>query len=1438
MGNWKRFLSLAITAGITISAVFVPQNAYGAAKETKVTDDQLSDTKAEEPDAWGALPNEEQLHYMKTGLSAFCHFGPNTYNNVEWGESYGTREPADIFKLKAPQKFDAERIVKTVKEAGFNRMILTAKHHDGFGLWDSALTDYDIGRTPYGGDILEELSDACTKYNLDMGCYLSPWDIHEDHYGCFGDNNNGPNSTGYTDYDKLYQDEIKEICTAVKKDANGNELKDENGNPVYKYGNNHPNRRSDRFVEWWMDGAQGGGSNTQTFTWPGIFEAIRGTNPNCQIFGTHKAGKPEVNGETVKLGSTGGIHWIGNEAGWAADETWAKLIAGENYEDTSLFPRENGGIIGKPDGDCWSVPEVDVRMLSGWFWTENNPDSSVKSAKQLGNIYFNSVGHGAVLLLNLSPNKTGSVGELQLNRFKQFGENIKNTFRDDLTKEDGVTISATSVWKNSKAFSPNNVLDEIPEGETYDTTYWAPAEGETTGSLEIDLGGHKVFDVVSIEEYIQKGQTISSFSVEYKDVNGDWQAFGSGKTISSKRLCRRTPVEGTAVRINILSAHSTPMINDVGVFKAVEDFEMEAEGKEKLPENLKTITMKDAVKTGEWTSENNGAYQYTDQQNNSAQFTFTGVKAWVLGRKALNHGRVDIYLDNELQETVDTNASSAQLRQILYQTNELPYGEHTIRLVCKDTGKIVGLDRVEYTDGSGIFSMHPAETNLLYGETADVEIVRTLGSRGRVEITYTTESAGAEQGVNYKHLAGSVLFEEGETSKTITLTGLVSIDRNVDGKDFYFVIRSDSGDAAIGPVSSTHAICYTVDPERILNECRAVNPDDYKDAGKEAFQKALRELELFMESGIATENAKKAAASAAYRAKQALVRWDGNYSQNEPYKLPSGYQETKTVEAERFILDASEAKNPNHYVRISENGSIQEVNWFEDGNKIKLPFYAEKAGTYKVTAHYRSGRSANSPNALNWSGTNVESGSLDVHGEGQADTYRTAEFTMRITAAGAGELVFTADSKGSPVLDKFDVLYQDAAAPSGSAVTGVALNYEELTIGIDEECALLTAEVFPADAGNKQVTFTSADTEIAAVDEYGIVKGIKDGTTTVTVATEDGNKTAECIVHVVIEQEALQYTEGKEELSVIVSDNTYTEAVQDESKPYSAAMKQNFEEAYRAASTAVGRDDTKLKELIACTEALKKARNGLDLEEAVAEAAAFANAGGYTESSMRAFMQKYNTAVSAVSEAGYAQETAQSLKAILAELKEMQKKLEKLVTIQTLQTPAGVKAVSKATGEVVVTFQKVTNATSYDIYRQSVKIASVTGTSYTDAKAPGGKTSIYTVIAVSSDPNYKNSAASSGASVRMLNTVKKLKIKAVKGGAKITFQKVKGAKKYLVYRASKEDGPYKKVKTLKAKQTSFTDKKAKKGKNFYRVVVQSGKSYSPAAAKKVTVKKK
>ena len=166
-----------------------------------------------------------------------------------------------------------------------------------------------------------------------------------------------------------------------------------------------------------------------------------------------------------------------------------------------------------------------------------------------------------------------------------------------------------------------------------------------------------------------------------------------------------------------------------------------------------------------------------------------------------------------------------------------------------------------------------------------------------------------------------------------------------------------------------------------------------------------------------------------------------------------------------------------------------------------------------------------------------------------------------------------------------------------------------------------------------------------------------------------------------------------------------------------------------------------------------------------------------------------------------------------------------------LSAPSSVKATSKAAG-VTVSFAKVDNAASYDIYRKSgssaaKKIANVTKASYVDTKAPGGKKSTYTVVAISGSASYTNSAASAGASVTLPKAVTNLKAKAVKGGVKISFKAVKGAKEYTIYRATKKNGTYKKLKAIK--KTSYTDKKAKKGKNYYKVVVKKGKTYSPAS---------
>jgi len=914
-----------------------------------VTVDIKNTTQPEDADApktWGATPNDEQLWYMKQGTAAFCHFGPNTFNNVEWGKNYGTKTPKEIFKLT--KKFNAEDLVKAVKEAGFSRLILTAKHHDGFCLWSSQYTDYDIASTDYQGDILEEISDACTKYNLDMGCYLSPWDIHEDKYGCFGDNNNkkNNNNTGtFTDYNELYVAWINEICQAKKADGS------------YKYGNNNPNRRSDRFVEWWMDGAQGSASNRQTYDWKAILGAIKNNNPHCQVFGTGKAVNGKNGKEDKKLAGTGGIHWIGNESGWASNETWAKINIGEDYE---TLPKSDGAYIGVSNGVQWSVPEVDTKMLAGWFWRDSAGDDTTKSESELADIYFRTVGRGATLLMNLSPNKNGEVGATQLNRFKELGKNISDTFKTDLTKASGVTATADSTWKNSDKYGAAKVLDTIPEGEVYDNTYWAPAEGKTTGSLEINLGGLKKFDVVSIEEYIQKGQTIAAFTVEYKDLAGQWHDFASGKTISAKRLCRGETVEGTAIRINITEAKDTPKICNVGVYKASKGFSLSSDGSsEAVPSNLKKVSINDATREGTWNFEkdedgNANGSAWGDTAGLAATFTFTGTKAWVVGTADPNHGMMDVYIDGKKVDSVNTQKSPRKMGAVLYTTPDLEYGTHTIKL-ARST-KALGISKIYYADGSGIFTMKQSEYELMYGGTTEVEITRTGGTKGQAKVNYVTQSAGAEQGVNYTDLAGSVTFEDGETSKKITLTGLENekADRMVDGKDFYFTLTSDN--ASIGTANYAHITLYNANVEKTAERIAAMDLTGYTAESVKVLNDAMSEMKAL--GTTATKDQVKAAVKKVLDAKNALRAADEN---NPAYEAVTGVsldkttakltEKGQTVElkatvapATASIKDVSFATSDANVATVDANGKVTAVGngtatitvTTDDGNKTAI----------------------------------------------------------------------------------------------------------------------------------------------------------------------------------------------------------------------------------------------------------------------------------------------------------------------------------------------------------------------------------------------------------------------------------------------------------------------------------------------------------------------
>ena len=319
----------------------------------------------------GPLPSQAQLDYLEDELAAFIHFGPNTFYDQEWGT--GQEEPERF----NPTKLDAREWVRVLKETGFKKLILVVKHHDGFVLYPTAHTDYSVKASPWRdgkGDLLLEVSQAATEFDMDLGVYLSPWDAHSSLYHVDRE----------ADYNAYYLAQLKEILS----------------NPAY--GN------AGKFTEVWMDGARGEGAQKVNYEFETWFETIRDLQGDCLIFST------EVTS----------IRWIGNERGYAGDPLWQKVKSDQLGTEAALDYLQHGD----PSGTLFSIGEADVSLRSGWFYHENQDP---KSLEELVEIYFHSVGRGTPLLLNIPPNKDGLFDEKDIQRLYEFA-----AYRNEIYKED------------------------------------------------------------------------------------------------------------------------------------------------------------------------------------------------------------------------------------------------------------------------------------------------------------------------------------------------------------------------------------------------------------------------------------------------------------------------------------------------------------------------------------------------------------------------------------------------------------------------------------------------------------------------------------------------------------------------------------------------------------------------------------------------------------------------------------------------------------------------------------------------------------------------------------------------------------------------------------------------------------------------------------------
>ena len=334
----------------------------------------------------GPLPSKAQLDYHKEELAAFIHYGMNTYTNSEWG--HGNEDPKNF----NPTNLDTDQWIRTLKETGFKRTIMVVKHHDGFVIYPSKYTNHTVAASPWKdgkGDLLEEISKSATKYDMNMGVYLSPWDVNSPKYKV----------ATQKEYNEYYLNQLKEIL----------------GNP--KYGN------KGKFIEIWMDGARGSGAQKVTYTFDEWFKYIKEAEGDIAIFSAEPTS----------------VRWIGNERGIAGDPVWHKVKKANITENVKNEYLNHGD----PDGDMYSVGEADVSIRSGWFYHDNQQP---KSLKELLDIYFKSVGRGTPLLLNIPPNKEGKFADADVERLKEFKATLDQMYATDFAK--GATVTASSTRQN------------------------------------------------------------------------------------------------------------------------------------------------------------------------------------------------------------------------------------------------------------------------------------------------------------------------------------------------------------------------------------------------------------------------------------------------------------------------------------------------------------------------------------------------------------------------------------------------------------------------------------------------------------------------------------------------------------------------------------------------------------------------------------------------------------------------------------------------------------------------------------------------------------------------------------------------------------------------------------------------------------------------------
>jgi alpha-L-fucosidase len=553
---WSKF-SIGIFLGLVMC--FLP-----ACSDGQISNGNLKDSE----DYLNAGEQDIQAwRQMKFGL--FIHWGPVSLKGTEIGWSRGGERrgrtgtgsiPAEIYdnlyKQFDPVKFDAEQWVQMAKDAGMKYLVFTSKHHDGFSMFDSKLTDYKISNSPFKRDVVGELADACHKGGLKLGYYYSPPDWYHQDY----------RTENHARYIKFLHGQLREICS--------------------NYG---------KIDIIWFDGL---GGSAKDWDSENLFKMIRQLQPRVII--NNRAGLPADHDTPEQR-----IGKFQNDRPWETCMTICRQWAWKPNDQMKSFEQciqtlvktvgGDGNLLFNvgpmPDGQIEPRQVERLKEMGAWlkkygqsiYGTRGGPFKPGPwgaSTHKGSTIYVHVLNwSGEQLILPPIPMKivansvlTGGTANvkqtdeaIEISVPKAYRQEIDTIVKLQLDGPAGELapiglpsaslahekkVRASNIYQKNSHYGPDKVVDDDP------ATRWATDTGTKQAWLEVDLGKAATFNQVKIAEAYDR---VQEFELQYKN-STQWKTFGRGTKIGADYSKTFEPVTARQVRLNILNSTDGPTI--------------------------------------------------------------------------------------------------------------------------------------------------------------------------------------------------------------------------------------------------------------------------------------------------------------------------------------------------------------------------------------------------------------------------------------------------------------------------------------------------------------------------------------------------------------------------------------------------------------------------------------------------------------------------------------------------------------------------------------------------------------------------------------------------------------------------------------------------------------------------------------------------------------